>query len=188
MAQQLNRDQITPMLLKAFRKHGYEGASLSILSIETGLKRASLYHHFPGGKTEMAQATLDLVLSDFTLLVLNPLQNKQHTPKQRLLNVAQGLAKFYANGANACLIDIFSIGNSNQLFQQQLASCTQNVIDLFTQLAEETGCPQALAQQRGEDMMVSLQGTLVIARTLGSHEVFERFLEDLPDRILAPHS
>ena len=31
-----------------FRDVGYDGASLSILSEATGLKKASLYHRFPG--------------------------------------------------------------------------------------------------------------------------------------------
>jgi len=41
-------------LAEVFRSKGYEGASLKDLSEATGLKKASLYHRFPNGKSEMA--------------------------------------------------------------------------------------------------------------------------------------
>ena len=48
-------------LANTFRLHGFEGASLSVISAETGLGKGSLYNFFPGGKEEMARAVLDEV-------------------------------------------------------------------------------------------------------------------------------
>jgi len=45
-------------LTKVFRSKGYEGANLSELAQATNLKKASLYHRFPGGKQEMAVTVL----------------------------------------------------------------------------------------------------------------------------------
>ena len=56
MASNLSKDEVIQRIVAAFREHGYEGASLSILSQATGLGRSSLYHYFPNGKTDMAQA------------------------------------------------------------------------------------------------------------------------------------
>ncbi|MEP1982729.1 MAG: helix-turn-helix domain-containing protein, partial [Maribacter dokdonensis] len=50
--------EILTGLTKVFRSRGYEGASLKELSEATGLKKASLYHRFPNGKQEMADAVL----------------------------------------------------------------------------------------------------------------------------------
>ena len=41
-------DELLEKLTKVFTSYGYDGASLTILSSATGLKRASLYHRFPG--------------------------------------------------------------------------------------------------------------------------------------------
>lgn len=40
------RVEVVQRLLKVFRQHGYEGATLSRISEATGLGRASLCHHF----------------------------------------------------------------------------------------------------------------------------------------------
>ena len=50
------RADTLPGLAEAFREHGYAGASLSVIGEATGLGRGSLYHFFPGGKREMAEA------------------------------------------------------------------------------------------------------------------------------------
>lgn len=53
------KDTYIPCLLRLFREYGYDGATLSKISQATGLGKASLYHHFPGGKDEMVETVLD---------------------------------------------------------------------------------------------------------------------------------
>lgn len=52
------RETHLPVLFKLFRQYGYDGVSLSKIAAETELGKASLYHHFPGGKAEMVSAAL----------------------------------------------------------------------------------------------------------------------------------
>ena len=47
-----------PVVAEVFRAHGYEGATLSVITEATGLGKGSLYHFFPGGKEELAAAVL----------------------------------------------------------------------------------------------------------------------------------
>ena len=53
-----DRQEVLPALAEVFREHGFEGASLARIAQATGLGKGSLYHYFPGGKTEMAAAVL----------------------------------------------------------------------------------------------------------------------------------
>ena len=55
-AQKITREDALDRITAVFRKWGYEGATLRMISEATGLGRASLYHHFPGGKDDMARA------------------------------------------------------------------------------------------------------------------------------------
>ena len=57
----MSKEEIILKLISVFRYYGYEGATISLLSEATGLKKASLYYHFQGGKEEMAKAVLDYV-------------------------------------------------------------------------------------------------------------------------------
>ena len=54
----MDKPTLIRSLLNIFREYGYEGASLSKISERTGLGKASLYHHFPNGKQQMAQEVL----------------------------------------------------------------------------------------------------------------------------------
>ena len=65
-------------LIDIFCKYGYDGTSLTILAKNTGLGRASLYYHFPGGKEEMANAVYEKISRDFTKLVLSPLATERN--------------------------------------------------------------------------------------------------------------
>lgn len=188
MATNLSKDEVIQRIVAAFREHGYEGASLSILSQATGLGRSSLYHHFPNGKTDMAQAAWAWVMSSFEELVIAPLRQTQQTPLQRLQACAQGLAAFYADGARSCLLNIFSIGSANTLFQEQLRVGTHAMMQMFSELAQESGINAVEAQRRGEQAVIGIQGALVISRTLGSNEPFLRLLGQFPEQLLRSES
>ncbi len=55
------KNDVVPKIAEIFRKHGYQGTSLSLITGGTGLGKGSLYHFFPGGKPEMAQVILDSI-------------------------------------------------------------------------------------------------------------------------------
>ena len=55
----LPREEVVDRLTRVFRREGYDGASLARLSEATGLGRSSLYHHFPRGKEDMADAVFE---------------------------------------------------------------------------------------------------------------------------------
>jgi AcrR family transcriptional regulator len=44
------KERLVAALSDTFRTHGYGGASVAVLLRAAGLSKASLYHHFPGGK------------------------------------------------------------------------------------------------------------------------------------------
>jgi AcrR family transcriptional regulator len=58
---------------EVFRAHGYEGASLTLITEATGLGKGSLYHLFPGGKEQMAAEVLADIDGWFELNIYAPL-------------------------------------------------------------------------------------------------------------------
>ena len=81
-------------LIDIFCEFGYDGTSLTILSQKTGLGRASLYYHFPGGKEEMANAVYEKISRDFTKLVLAPLATDLNF-QTKIKNMLEGINLFY---------------------------------------------------------------------------------------------
>lgn len=180
----LSRDEVLMRIVATFRQNGYEGSSLALLSKATGLGRSSLYHHFPKGKEDMANAALEWVLACFDEQVLSPLRETSQPPIERLHACANGLAEFYADGVRSCLIDIFSIGSAAKLFQAKLGVCTKSLIQIFSEIARESGVSADEALRRGEDVVIGIQGVLVVSRTIGSNAPFLRFLKEFPQQLL----
>lgn len=180
----LPREAVIDRLLGAFRRHGYDAATLGQLSSATGLGRSSLYHYFPGGKEEMARAVLDRVDTWMRDAVLAPMQ-ASGTPERRLGQVLVALDGFYAGGAEACLFGNLVVGDARVLFQQRLGASFRSLVEGFAQLAKDKGVPAREAQRRAEDAVVRIQGALILSRGMDDVAPFRRVLKSLPRLLLA---
>lgn len=178
-------DVLLERLSATFRDVGYDGASLARLSEATGLKKASLYHRFPGGKEQMALEVLEEAGRRFAVHVLQPLAG-EGAPRERITAMARELDGFYSGGKQACLLNLFSspIGGSGP-FKAAIRQMFEAFVKALAGVVAETGCPADVAQARAERGVALIQGSLVLARGLGSTEPFRKTLEALPDELLA---
>ena len=72
--------KLTECLLEVLRAKGYDGSSLNELALAGGLKKASLYHRFPGGKEALAQSVLNSYAAFLEQNVFEVLSNKKIKP------------------------------------------------------------------------------------------------------------
>ena len=179
----LGREAAVDRLLGAFRRYGYDAASLAQLSNATGLGRSSLYHYFPDGKQEMARAVLDRVDAWITESVLSPLK-ASGKPERRLNQVIVSLDNYYSGGAEACLLGNFAVGEARVIFHDRLSTAFCRLIEGLALLAREKGMLAREARQRAEDAVARIQGALVLSRALGDPEPFRRVLKQLPRDLL----
>ena len=171
-------------LTEVFRAVGYEGATLSKLSEATGLQRASLYHRFPGGKKEMAEAVLSRAGDFFQKNILGPLKGPG-TPKERLVKMGKQLNAFYLRGNASCLLDTLSFGDGRDIFESHIKVSFSCWIESIARLvAEATECSKTTARQRAEDAVIRIQGALVLGRGTGNTKAFQRILRTLPESLL----
>src|SRR5258708_34899157 len=86
------RADVLPQLAEVFRAHGYEGATLALISDATGLGKGSLYNFFPGGKEQMAMEVLTSIDRWFV--------DNIYTPLRTSTDPAKGIADMFAAGAS----------------------------------------------------------------------------------------
>ena len=84
-------DTVLAALVQTFRQHGYEGASLSMLSQASGLGRSSLYHYFPNGKKEMLSCLVKEGLIEHMKNIYN------YNEEVEILPLKEVLTKLYLN-------------------------------------------------------------------------------------------
>jgi TetR/AcrR family transcriptional regulator, lmrAB and yxaGH operons repressor len=176
------KDTYIPQLLSLFQQHGYDGATLAKIATATGLGKASLYHHFPGGKDEMVEAVLAALAQGLTQHILPPLAGPGDA-QSRLQQMCDRAAGFYQQGERPCLLAILLLGSARDLFQQRVQGLLQIWISAIAQVFVEAGLPPTAARERAEDALITLQGALVLAQGLGDTAIFQRAVQQLPARL-----
>ncbi len=179
----VSREDVLNRLLAVFRRHGFEGASLAMIADEVGLQKASLYHLFPGGKDEMAKAVLEHVHAFMEEKVLVPLRG-EGDPATRLHAMIEQVRAFYADGRLSCLFDTLSVGGGDNPFRKPIGDAMNAWMDALALVAREHGATAAVARQRAERVLVTIQGVLVVARCLDDLKVFSRGMHELPAILL----
>lgn len=165
-------------LIDIFCEYGYDGTSLTILAKNTGLGRASLYYHFPGGKEEMANAVYEKISRDFTKLVLSPLATELNF-QTKIKNMLEGINLFYNNGKRSCLIDVFAIGSTRDIFYSQIKNAAIYWKESLVKIIVDEGVDAREALIISEDIIISIQGALIFTRATRDYSSFNRTLEKI---------
>ncbi len=169
-------------LRDVFRRQGYDGASLSLLAEATGLQRASLYHRFPGGKDGMALAVLDHV-AEFMQQEHFPLLESDRPWRDRLEIMCRQLDAYYDGGRTLCLLAAFSIGSVPEAIREKARQMTEEWRDRLARLALDAGRSEGDASAIAEEMLVAIQGGLILAALMDDIAPFQRALARLPAMI-----
>lgn len=180
MTRQGPREEVLEAVEGVFRDHGYDGATLSRLSEATGLGRASLYHHFPGGKEDMARAIFARAAAQLAdALAVGG------TPEERLEAFLGEVEALYDRGRRNPLLGAMVLGGGWPRFEDELAEGFRQWTDAFAGLARAAGVEGREARRRAEDAVARLQGSLVVTRGLAKPAVFRRALAELPEQLFA---
>jgi AcrR family transcriptional regulator len=182
----VSEEQLMKDLSAVFRRKGYDGASFADLMDATGLVKASLYHRFPNGKAEVADAVLSSVDARFADYVLKP-AFEPGTPSGRTRQIARRLREFYADGAQWCLLDTLSLANTPSVLRHANHSM-DFWIESFARLGREAGIPVPLALRRAEQAVAAIEGGLIVSRVTKNRRPFLRTLAGLPKFLTAPRA
>lgn len=170
-----------PLLAEVFREHGYEGASLSLISQATGLGKGSLYHFFPGGKEEMMASVLASIDHWFEEEIFHPLQSSA-SPATAIEAMFENVRIYFASGQRVCLVGLLGLSDSRDRFSTAIRTYFARWVQTLT-VALRPGCQtDQAAQEQAEQIVAGIQGAIVLARALGSPDVFDRVVDEMKSR------
>ena len=177
------KETYVPQLFSLFRQYGYDGATLSKIAAATGLGKASLYHHFPGGKDDMVESVLDYSKNWLQENVLDLLAS-EGSPQERLQKMCDRVNDLYAGGTQPCMLAILQAGTGRGLFHDQVKAALEAWIGAISAVLIESGLDETTARQRGEDAIVAIQGSLMLSQGLDQPSVFKRVVQALPQMLV----
>ena len=176
--------EILTGLTKVFRSKGYEGASLKDLSDATGLKKASLYHRFPNGKQEMADAVLNHLNSWVTDNVYQALLDTNLTPETRLKKGLAEIGTLYDGGNETCIFRALSMQAGIELFEEQIKNGMQDWIAAFVNIGKALNFSTPEAEAKAIQVLIEIQGSLVVSKGMGDIKIFETALLHIENKYL----
>ncbi|MGP9813395.1 TetR/AcrR family transcriptional regulator [Rhodopseudomonas sp. NSM] len=179
-----DRAALLPLLGEVFRAHGYEGASLALISQATGLGKGSLYHFFPGGKKQMADEVLAEIDGWFETNIFAPLRDTDD-PHAAIAAMLAGVDDYFRSGARVCLVGVIALGHARDDFAAPVNDYFARWQDALATALRRAGLSAPLARKRAEDAVLTIQGALVLARARDDAKVFTRALAELKVRLLA---
>ena len=169
-------------MMSVFRSKGYEGASMAELSHATGLKKASLYHRYPGGKKDMTSAVLDYLESSIYTNVYQVLNDSSKDKVVRFDETIQNIKALYGDGLEVCLYRSLSLDNGIELFGDQIKQGINLVIDSFKQFGLANGMSDEEATQNATQTFIEIQGSLVLSKGLQITQPFMNTIEKIKKR------
>lgn len=175
-------DELFARLAQVFRVAGFEGASLGALADGARLQRASLYHRFPDGKVQMAQAVMGWVRELFTR-ALEPMTGEPEVAAG-IAESGRRISEIYADGTLPCVLDTLTLSGAPESVRAIATEITGAWIDAMAAAAARGGASPDAARAAAEEAFVRIEGSLVLARLRGDAGAFRRAIAELPRMLL----
>lgn len=177
-----NRDELVSSLGEIFREFGFAGTSLSEITAQTGLGKGSLYHFFPGGKTEMAEEVLENIDTWFQQNVFSPLCENEDA-LSGVETMFKAVNTYFDSGNRICLVGAFSLDHTRDKFLREVSSYFADWISALASALKRSGYSSAAAKSAAEDIVLAIQGALILARSQDDPKIFTRALKRLQQRV-----
>lgn len=177
------REEIADRLFELFREQGYDGASIAEIARVTGLKRPSLYHYFPGGKAEMAEAVAararEAVAASVVAALSAPLDRVG-----RVGGMLSAVRSLYDDGRRPCVVASLMVGDAPECVTRAAGALIRDWIDALAAALTATGAAPDAAERAATDAVGRIQGALIVSRALDDPAPFRNAVEAV-ERALA---
>ena len=177
--QKVNDRELLDKLFAVIRAKGYDGTSIGDLAEETGLKKASLYHRFPGGKIDIVKAVLQDVDNWSQKHINGVMESPALEADQKLDTVLENLNKHYKRGEYTCIYRALSLDNGLEHFLDEIQGGIRSWISAFTEFGESIGLTRNAAKSRAIEAVSLMQGSLMVSKIMEDKTIWEDALQSV---------
>jgi TetR/AcrR family transcriptional regulator, lmrAB and yxaGH operons repressor len=176
------RAKLLDQLGQVFRSRGYEGATLTQLSAATGLGKASLYHHFPGGKAEMIDVLLREAVAEAQRRAFAHLDGPG-PPPERLQRFLEGYGDYLQASGGQCLLAVLTLGSGSSNDATRIATQLADWQSALARAFEACGQKRKRAARSASELLTQLYGAQTMARLAGDPKFLRQALKRLARRL-----
>jgi TetR/AcrR family transcriptional repressor of lmrAB and yxaGH operons len=176
------RDRLIAAMTDALRRRGLHGIGLTELLAQAGAPKGVLYHHFPGGKTELAVAAIDDVVARMlrgldTLLATHP--DPIEATRRWMAGATTRLSNTgFESGCPLATVALETTPEDPAL-REALARAFATLRERIARALEVHGEPRAQAQGIAALIVATYEGGLLQARVAQSSEPINQATQTL---------
>jgi TetR/AcrR family transcriptional repressor of lmrAB and yxaGH operons len=164
------RARIVEAAVRLFEQRGYAATGLNEILTDSGAPRGSLYHHFPGGKEELAVAVV-LRHGDLVRQGLEAVLRSHTSPLRAMTEGLELLASFNSASGSAPGCPVSSIALEMATQSPALREAAEAVFESWRAVVanrlEGAGVPRAKATVRARVLVSTVVGAVVLSRAYG---------------------
>ncbi|NNC74794.1 MAG: TetR/AcrR family transcriptional regulator [Acidimicrobiia bacterium] len=162
------RDRIIVATNELFRRHGYNGTSLSQISEAANATIGSIYHFFPGGKEALAVAVIETTGTIYREL-FESIAREAPDPASAYVDFFAGAAAVLEESdyIDPCPIGTVAreVANTSEPLRIAAAKIFDSWINAVTQHLVEAGVCTEQAAELGQVFVATVEGMFVLSRT-----------------------
>ena len=182
------KDRLITAMQRALTTSGYRGTGLTALLAEAGAPKGVLYHHFPGGKRQLAVAAVE-ALTERILANLEASLAATDSPlaafDRWLCGASVKLSKSgFAMGCPLATITL-ETAHEEPAIQAAVHTAFARIRTRLAQALRDSGTPETQAENQAALFIASYEGALLVARADRDTAVLTQTLEAMRTLLLA---
>ncbi|MCK4712620.1 MAG: TetR/AcrR family transcriptional regulator [Marinosulfonomonas sp.] len=166
------RDKLVRAASVLFRQKGYHGTGIGEILEKSGVPKGSLYHHFPGGKPDLAVQTAEWAGRVIEKLIEESFQSTDSF-EDGLIRLCNQIADFFESNASWDSCPVTSIlldGGERAEFRILAKDIFENWKTTVVAIAEGYGIPTQAANTEAEKLLMLLEGAWTMSRAEGNSD------------------
>ncbi len=165
------RERFIRSATELFQRNGYAATGTNEILEHAKAPRGSLYHHFPGGKADLAYACVSWV-TDAVIEEIRSLRLKGKNSKEVVESIALGVAKWlkerkWQEGPLLPTL-VHEFAASDEKMMAEIESAYGRIQSEFVQMLVVEGRAEEMAVRQTHNIMSILAGATNLARVLRS--------------------
>ena len=181
------RERLVVAAAVLFQSRGFYGVATGDVLKLAGAPRGSLYHHFPGGKADLACAAADWAAAE-AVAAIEQLRLAGQGPEKvislTIIAIAEWMAaRGFSQGSVLAALSACLDAEIDERLRDHVQAGYQAIIDAFAQMLEVAGADKATAAQIGRAVVAEIEGAGLLARAMRDaaplHEAKARLLAQI---------
>ena len=156
---------------------GYNRTSVDEIIRKADVSKGSFYHHF-SSKESLGLAVIDAWTAHFGAHIAANLSDAG-CPEENLHAILDAMVSAQEeSGFRGCPLGRLALemGDVSESFRQRLQKGFNDLSDLFTTYLEQAGIPEPEAKARGDCMLATLEGALMLEKVNGGGRVLRALI------------